>query len=311
MPTFPAATLGPIVQKDTAKVHGAAAIIYRALRAVAMGLALMVALGACSTVRLAYKQTPTLAYWWIDDFVDLSDAQSTTLRKDINAFFTWHQTQELPEYANRLKQWQAMARQDTTGEQSCQQFEVLRAAYLRSAERAIEPLTRLALNLQQTQLEHLSRHHAKSNLKFTDEWLEGGPKKRQNRLFDRALDRYETLYGELNSSQRAALKARTQSSAFDPQRVHTERQRRQADLLASLKKAQAQPAEAAALLRQWHARTLTSPDPAYAAYAKGLIRDACEQYAALHNSTSPEQRTHAVETLQNYETDLRALLRSD
>jgi hypothetical protein len=283
----------------------------RAMRCLTVGLALLLALAGCSTVRLAYNQGPNLAYWWIDDFVDLNDAQSTGLRKDVDAFFDWHRAQELPSYADRLKQWQAMAGQDTTADQTCQQFEVLRAAYLRSVERSIEPFTRLAISLQPAQLAHLSQHHAKSNLKFADEWLDGGPQERQRHLFDKTLGRYETLYGELNPAQRAELKARTQKSAFDAPRVQAERQRRQTDLLATLKRAQAQPTQAAGLLRQWHARALTSPDPAYAAYAKGLIRDGCEQYAALHNTTSPAQRSHAVDTLKDYERDLRALLGPD
>ncbi|AOW15835.1 hypothetical protein LPB072_19685 [Hydrogenophaga crassostreae] len=272
---------------------------------------LLTALGGCSAVRLAYGQAPSLAYWWIDDFVDLTDGQSTVLRQDIDAFFAWHRAQELPLYAERLTQWQSMATQDTTADKSCQQFEVLRAAYQRSIERAIDPLARLAVNLKPDQLQHLARHHVKSNKKFASEWLDDGVQARKERLYGKALDRYETLYGDLSQAQRTLLKVRTDASGFDPQRVQTERKRRQADLLATLKQAQAQPAEAAGLLRQWHTRVLSSPDASYAAYSKALIRQGCDQYAALHNTTSPEQRAHAVGVLKGYETDLLALTRPD
>lgn len=272
---------------------------------------MLAALGGCSTVRLAYGQAPSLAYWWIDDFVDLSDAQSTVLRQDIDAFFEWHRTQELPLYTERLKQWQTMAGQDTTAEQSCKQFDILRAAYQRSVDRSIEVFARLALGLQPNQLQHLARHHAKSNQKFADEWLEDGAEAQKERLFDKSLDRYETLYGNLSPVQRIALRTRIQTSAFDPQRVQAERKRRQSDLLATLKQVQAQPPQAANLLRQWHARVLNSPDPSYAAYSKALIREGCDQYAALHNTTSPGQRAEAVKTLKRYETDLIALQRPD
>ena len=247
----------------------------------------------------------------MDDFVDLSDAQSSVLRKDIDAFFAWHRSEELPLYAERLKQWQTMATQDTTGEHSCQQLDVVLAAYQRSAERSIQPLTRLAVGLKPDQLQHLVRHYAKSNRKFADEWLDDGVQARKERLFDKTLDRYETLYGTLSQPQRTLLKVRTDASAFDPQRMQVERQRRQTDLLATLKQAQAQPAEAANLLRQWHARALNSPDASYAAYAKVVMRQGCDQYAALHNTTSPEQRAHAVGVLKGYETDLLALTRPD
>jgi hypothetical protein len=276
-----------------------------------MTILLLVALSGCSAIRLAYGQAPSLTYWWVDDFVDLTDGQSTALRQDIDGFFAWHRNQELPLYMARLKRWEAMASQDITGEQSCQQFDEVRAAYQRGVERSIEPLTRLAIGLKADQLRHLERHYAKSNQKFADDWLTDGVEAQKRRQFDRALGRYETLYGDLNPSQRALLTARTGSGAFDPQRVQTERQRRQTDLLETLRQAQTQPTEAANLLRQWHARVLASPNPGYATYAKALIRQGCDQFAALHNSTSPQQRAHAIGVLKDYEADLLALTQQD
>ena len=38
------------------------------------------------------------------------------------------------------------------------------------------------------------------------------------------------------------------------------------------------------------------------------MQDSCRTYADLHNSTSPKQRSKALETVKNYEADLRALL---
>lgn len=321
MLTFPATSPGLSFQDATEEAGQTSIIPCRFINKIqrrlglalryALAIVLFTALGGCSAIRIAYGQAPSLAYWWVDDFVDLTDAQSTVLRKDIDNFFAWHRAQELPFYADRLAQWQTMATQDTTAEQSCQQFDVLRAAYERSVERSIEPFARLALSLQPEQLHHLARHQAKSDQKFVDEWLDDGEEGRHRRLFDKALDRYETLYGDLTPAQRDALQARTKASGFDPVRVRAERKRRQADLIATLKQIQTQPAQATALLRQWHDRVLNSPDPSYAAYSKALIREGCEQYAALHNTTSAQQRAQAVRTLKQYEDDLIALRRPD
>ena len=317
MHTFPATTPGLSIQKAASQTDQKSIIaglpggpVQRWLRRWGRCIAaavLLTSLVGCSAIRLAYSQAPTLAFWWIDDFVDLNDAQSTALRRDIDSFFAWHRAEELPRYTERLKQWQTMATRDTTADQSCQQYEVLKAAYLRSVERSIEPLTRLALSLQPDQLQHLARHHAKSNEKFIDEWLDDGPEARRNRLLEKALDRYEMLYGDLTPAQRNALQVRVKASSFDPQRVLNERKRRQGDLLATLKQAQSQPAQAASLLRQWHERVLNSPDAAYASYARALIREGCEQYAALHNSTSPAQREIALKRLKDHESDLLAM----
>ena len=283
----------------------------RALGRLAMGATLLLALSACSTVRIAYNQAPTFTYWWVNDYVDLSDAQSAPLRKDLDAFFAWHRTQELPLYTERLKHWQAIATRDLTPAMACTEFEATRAAYQRAMERALPPLTRVALSLQGPQFQALTKKHAKSNEKFEKEWLSGSPEERLERRLDKATERYENLYGTLTTPQRQLLKSLTQRSSFDPTRTQAERQRRQGDLTDSLKQAQAQPDKAPAILRGWHERVMRSPDTAYASYSEANIQDNCAQFAALHNTTSPEQRAQAVKTLKRYEGDLLALQRPD
>ena len=276
-----------------------------------MGLALLLALGGCSTARLAYNQAPNLAYWWFNDYLDLNDAQSTVFRKDLDGFFAWHRAEELPQYTERLTQWQSIATQDLTPAIACTQFEALRAAYQRGIERALPPLTQIALSLKAPHFEALARKHAKSNEKFEKEWLSGSPKERMQRRLDSTQERYENLYGPLTAAQTQLLKSLSQRNGFDPALWQAERLRRQSDLLTSLKQAQAQPAQASAVLRGWHERTMRSPDPAYAAYSAASIQDNCAQFAALHNTTSAEQRAKAVKTLKGYESDLIALQRAD
>jgi hypothetical protein len=50
-----------------------------------------------------------------------------------------------------------------------------------------------------------------------------------------------------------------------------------------------------------------SPDPKYRDYSQKTRMQACQTFADLHNSMSPEQRLTALRKLQNYESDLRAL----
>ena len=258
-------------------------------------------------MRLAYSQAPTLGYWWVDSFVDLSDDQSVRLRQGIAGFFDWHAREELPAYAERLRQWQSLAVTDSNPDLACSQFTVLQQAYLRAIDRSVEPLARLAVDLSPAQWNHLQRHQGKSNRNFEDNWINVSAKKRQERMLDRAVDRYESLYGDLSPAQIDGLRAKVQRSGFDPKRVQAERLRRQADLLSSLKTAQANPTEAPKALRGWHDRVMRSPTPGFPAYSQQLIREGCEQFAALHNSTSAAQRQHAVGVLKGYETDLRSI----
>ena len=292
----------------------------------ALALALLtLLLGACSATRLAYNQAPNLVYWWIDGYTDLNDPQSVQLRRDIDDFFAWHRSTELPIYTGMLLQWQQLAAKDSTAQITCIQFERLRSSYLRLIDRSLEPLARLALQLTPDQLQHMERHYAKSNQVFEKDYLRGSPEQRLDRLLDKAISRYETLYGTLNDAQITLLTNRLRQSAFDPQRVHAERLRRQSDLLQTLRSllghtggnngssssATTPPATHAAAvvaLRAWHDRVMRAPVPGFHAYSESLVREGCEQFAALHNSTSPEQRAHAVDVLKGYEQDLRALM---
>jgi hypothetical protein len=297
-------------------------IIARALLLLGVTLVLV----ACSATRVAYNQAPNFVYWRLDGFVDFTDTQSPQARQEIDRFFAWHRSAELPLYADRLVQWQALALKDITPEQVCTEFEAMRGSLRRMVDQGLEPLTALALQLGPQQLEHLKRRQLKGDESFEKDFLRGTPAQRLDSRMDRAIDRYETLYGALSASQRDLLQTGLQRSPWDPQRSFAERQRRQAALLQTIRDIQAShgvafsattngarkpPPEAVAAVRTWSQRLLDSPTPGYAAYSANLVREGCAQFAQLHNSTSPEQRAHAVNVLQGYEADLRALAAQD
>ena len=285
-------------------------------------VATLFTLGACSTARLAYNQAPNLLYWWLDGYMDFDAMQSGQARQDIDTFLAWHRSTELPAYARQLQQWQTLATQDMTPAQACAQFDAVRAAVQRASERGLEPLTRLALRLTPEQQAHLQRHQTKSNESFEQDFVRGSPEQRLSQRLDKAVGRYEMLYGRLSPAQRGLLQTSLQQSPWDAQRTQQERLRRQADLRQTLQAIQGMagvgeangagngPVDAAALdaSRSYLARVMHSPTPGYSAYSQTQVQHGCTQFAALHNATTPEQRANAVRVLKGYEDDLRALV---
>jgi hypothetical protein len=287
-------------------------------------VAALFTLGACSTTQLAYNQAPRLLYWWLDAYVDFNGTQSGQARQDIDAFLAWHRNTELPTYARQLQQWQTLAKQDISPAQACAQFDTVREAVQRAGERGLEPLTRLALRLTPEQQAHLQRHQAKSNESFEEDFLRGSPGQRLSQRLDKAVGRYEMLYGRLSPTQRELLQTSLQQSPWDAQRTQEERLRRQADLRQTVQAIQGiagvgethgagngnGPVAAAALdaSRSYLARLTHSPTPGYSAYSQAQVQHGCNQFAALHNATTPEQRANAVRVLKAYEDDLRALV---
>ena len=280
-----------------------------ARHALRLGAATVLALtlAACTATRFAYNQAPTVSYWWIDRYVDLSGTQTAQTREDLNAFFQWHRRQELPSYASLLRQWQAMSGDSVTPAQACSQFDDIRQRLDRAAAEAVEPFARLAVQLSPAQLENLKKQQAESNEKFEKDFLSGTPEQRLNKRLDKALERSESFYGKLNPAQRDMLRELLRKSPFDAQRTQAERLRRQADLLQTVREAQATPAKAQQLVRDHIERIRHSPVPEYEAYNRELIRQGCAQFATLHNSTSAEQRANAARVLKGYEDDLRVL----
>lgn len=287
-------------------------------------VATLFTLGACSTARLAYNQAPNLLYWWLDGYMDFNGTQSGQARQDIDAFLAWHRRNELPTYARQLQQWQTLATQDMTPAQACAQFDAVRAALQRASERGLEPLTRLALRLTPEQQAHLQRHQTKSNESFEQDFVRGSPEQRMRQRLEKAVDRYEMLYGRLSPAQRELLQTSLQQSSWDAQRTQQERLRRQADLRQTLQAIQSiagvgetngagngnGPVDAAALdaSRSYLARVMNSPTPGYSDYSQTQVQHGCTQFAALHNATTPEQRAYAVRVLKGYEDDVRALV---
>lgn len=277
----------------------------------------VLALAGCSALQLGYNQAPSLIYWWVDGYADLDDAQSTRVRQDIDRLLAWHRQAELPAYAERLRQWRALAAGDLSAEQVCAQTEVLRSAASRLIERGHEPLARLALSLSPEQLQHMERHQAKGNEGFEKDFLRGNAEQRLERRLERAVDRYETLYGELSNAQVALVRKSLLDSPFDPARTLAERRARQTELLGLIRQLQATPAgrtagdgpaprAAVQALGAWLQRGLFAA-PTANTDAAGWVRHGCQAFAALHNSTSPTQRAHAQQELRRYEDDLRAL----
>ena len=70
---------------------------------------LLAALPSAAAARCgsAYNQAPTLAYWWLDGYVDFDDrAGAARCARRSTDWFDWHRATQLPDYAGLLAQAQ-------------------------------------------------------------------------------------------------------------------------------------------------------------------------------------------------------------
>jgi hypothetical protein len=274
-------------------------------------LCLAAALGACSAIKLAYNNLPTVSYWWLDGYLDFDSEQSPKVRDELAQLLAWHRQNELPRLSAMLQDAQALAPAEVTPEQVCAMADRIRERLLAVSERAEPAGTELALSLTDAQLQQLERKYAKNNAAYRKDWLDRTPAQVQEKRYDQFLDRAEDFYGRLSTEQRDLLKQQVAQSVFDPRLADAERRKRQQEALVLLRgfvAGKPSPAEARAALHGYIQRIAEPPPGPWHDQQQALLQEGCRNTAALHNNTTASQRAQAVRRLQAYQDDLRQLV---
>ena len=270
-------------------------------------------LSGCSAVKLAYNNAPELGHWWLDSYLDFTPGQSSRVRSDLATLQSWHRQHELPLYAATLEKLLGMAGTSVSAGQLCAVADELRPRLQALLDGAEPTVLAIAPTLTPAQLIHLTQQFDKRAEKWREEWLAGTVLERRERRFKQLLDRVEAFYGRLDKAQRAQLQSAVADSIFDADSNHREALRRQQDTLQTLRRVLGSKRDESGVqleMRGLIARALSSPDPNYRSYASRLQFETCSTLAALHNSSTAEQRRHLTEALKDYESDARSLMAS-
>lgn len=267
-------------------------------------------LAGCSALRLGYNQAPEFGYWWLDGYVGFNEAQAPAAREALADWFAWHRRTQLADYAALLERARSEVVADTTPAQTCRWVAEVGERVDRAVDRALPSAAEIARTFTPQQMQSLARRHAKRNAEYREEFLQPDPKRRLQASVDRAVERFERVYGRLDAAQRALVAREVAASPFDAERWMAERERRQRELVQALTRLQAERAGAAqvqAALRSFVQSQQRSTDPAYRDYQQRLLEFNCAFAARVHNAATPAQREEAANRLKGWEGDARAL----
>ncbi len=269
-------------------------------------------LQGCSAIKLGYQQLPTGSYWWLDSAVSFNEAQTERAKEGLANLYQWHRSQELATYSELLQRAAELSQGKLQADQVCSIWGEVRVLMDRSMRVAITQAVPVVQMLGPRQLSHLARHQDSKNEDWDKEWLQGSASERLERRAEKTLERYRSFYGDLSTAQVALVKTQVAQSSWTPEWGREERLRREQDLLSTLRQSALGSIPAAqieaSLFGVWQ-RWFTPPHEAGRAMVQKMTRQACDNLAQLHNTTSPEQRQRVARTLRNYERDIRELSR--
>jgi hypothetical protein len=273
-------------------------------------LALAGVLQGCSVMKIAYNQGPELAYWHLDGHFDFTDAQTLQVKAELAKLQAWHRQTQLPAYVETLQKLRQQIPADMDAASACALYTDVRGKLIAVSNRAEPAVVALVGTLNADQLANLERRLAKGNAEYREDLLDASPKARRDKRYKEAVKRAEMLYGNLDHKQLAVIGHRIDNSHFSAPVSYGEKLRRQQDALQTMRPlvaGQTTPEKTQAAMKALFERSLNSPDAAYRDYMDKLTQDACTSFSELHNSTTPAQRSKAVETLLRYEQDFKTL----
>ena len=279
-------------------------------------LAVTGVLVACSAVKTLYSQAPDLAYWYLDGYVDFNGTQSLQVKTGLTKVQAWHRQTQLPAYIDILQKLQARMPSNITAIEACDIVTEVRGKLLTVSSQMEPTAVAVVTTISASQLQQMESKFAKNNADYRDDFMEGTAQEKRSKRLKKAVKRAEMLYGDLQDEQLAAIGQSIDRSRFNPVLAFSEWQRRQQDVLRTVRSVSASLSTAAnptapekirQAIRGLIDRSAESPDPAYRNYARALTEQSCQSFADFHNKTTPTQRKKAVETLKGYEQDFRTL----
>lgn len=261
-------------------------------------------------MRLGYQGAPQLTWWWLDGWFDVDSAHVPRVKASIDQWFEWHRRTQLAEYAAWLSAVERRLDGPADAAQMCQWFDQGRRLLQPALDRALDAAGDLAPVLGPAQLAHLEQRQAKAMAEARREFLQPDAQARQEAAIDRLVQRAERLYGRLSEAQRRAVERSVASSPMDPARWLADRERRQREMLQTLRRWQAERPDreqVRAALRRMAEQSEHGADPAHRAYRQRVTEHQCRLAAELHELATPAQRLKARQQLRGWADDLRML----
>jgi hypothetical protein len=183
------------------------------------------------------------------------------------------------------------------------------------AEQATPDIADLMATLTPAQIDRMAARFADKNIDLAKDMRLAEDEVAQRKVrYKRLLERSEYWFGDFSSEQESGLRRMTEAQDPGGQFWYEERLRRQRELVDLMRQVQRErpPRERIIkLLRDYTARFDLPSDPARLTRALAMRRASAELSVAIHAMTTPAQRAHARQKLDDLIHDMTELSKAE
>ncbi len=173
---------------------------------IVIGLVLL--LSGCST-KFVYKNLDWLVYWYVDDFVELSDEQERMVDVKLATWLEWHKNTEIPKYIAHLNELSDDIRMQQISLDKMDYHQQKAAEHwTRLKAKIIPDLVEMAPMLTQEQVDSMFKEIGEMNKdeeKERQERIAKSPEQRKKRSIKRNIKNLERWLGDITSEQESLV----------------------------------------------------------------------------------------------------------
>ncbi len=296
---------------------GSPRMIRIVLQRSALAMAAVLALSACSAVKLGYNNSASIAHTYLVNKIDFEPQQEALLKTSLTSLVAWHRQHELPILADALKNAREVlapsdgAMAPVSVEQLREVNQVLRDSLRRTAEQVAPAMARSLLGLYPNQVQDIQRQLDKSNDDYRKDRLATDPEQQWIDNAKRTVSRFERWLGKLSPNQRERIEQWAQGNAQQAQANYERRLARQQEFMNLVSLAANRQIdhstlslELAKLLNRWQ----TPATALEMKQAKARQEKALSMTADVLNLASPKQRANAAKEAQKWANDFTILV---
>jgi hypothetical protein len=271
---------------------------------ITLALVLACVAAACSSLRFAYDNADTYLFFRANSYLDLDPKSSDELDERINEFFAWHRKNALPQYTRLAEEAAKRVSKGLSREDLVWGYDSVVAHARQSLRVAAERIAPLLDRLTPQQIAHMEKRFAEDNRKFAREFLRGSEPERRKRRAKRVEERLEDWVGQLSAVQLEKIRQFSERTALYDELRARDRERMQGELVAMIRKREAQRR-----LADWSANWERGRDPAHLGASERFRHEYYALLLEIDRTLTQQQRARAAANFRRYAEDFSLLAR--